>query len=158
MGADGTFCIERFTTTNLLLSDGVTRRVYVPLDLSGFDSRILMHDANLVLRMVPGSTTGGDLAVTLYAPEGTDINDPGILTGIPVTATFLNPDSGILMLPIRNIASRLIAEERFEAALVLQYTVESRSIRRTEFYPGSAPDSLKPTYQFTFSTAPEFGK
>ncbi|UCH84525.1 MAG: hypothetical protein JSW50_02190, partial [Candidatus Latescibacterota bacterium] len=79
IGADGTFCIERFTTTNLLLSDGVTRRVYVPLDLTFFDPRILMHDANLILRMVPETTTGGDLTVALYAPNSTDLDDPGVL-------------------------------------------------------------------------------
>jgi hypothetical protein len=108
--------------------------------------------------MVPESTTGGDLAVTLYAPSTNDIDDPGILTGTPVTATFLNPDAGVLVLPIRNIVSQFLGEERFQASLVLQYSLERTSIRRTEFYPGTAADSLKPAYQFTFSTAPEFGK
>ncbi len=159
MAADGTFSIERFTTSNRLLSDGVSRRVYVPVDLRFFDRRTLLNDARLVLHMVPGSTTGGDLAVTLYAPSSADINDPGVLKGTSVTATFLPSDSlPVLTLPIRNIVSQFLADENYQTALVLRYSLEGTSIRRTEFYTGSAPDSLKPSLRFTFSTAPEFGK
>ncbi|MEJ2720979.1 MAG: hypothetical protein P8181_07530 [bacterium] len=123
MIADGTFSIERYTTSNLLLSDGVTRRVYIPVDLRFFDQRTLLHDARLILHIVPESTTGGDLAVTLYAPDSPDIDDPAVLTGTAVTATFLNTDSGIVIFPIRNIISLRLGDDQYQTALVLRYSL-----------------------------------
>jgi hypothetical protein len=143
-------------TPNLLLSDGVSRRVYIPIDLTVFDPRTLVHEAKLVLHLVPDSFLGGDFSVTLYAPETADVGDPDVLTGTAVTAAVLDPGSDVVRFSIRNILSRLISEGKKENALVLRYSSEGTSIRRAEFFTSSAPDSLRPSLTFTYSTAPKF--
>ncbi|UCG50416.1 MAG: hypothetical protein JSW58_09380 [Candidatus Latescibacterota bacterium] len=161
MVVDGTFSIELFTSSNLLLSDGVIRRVYVPVDLSFFDPKTLLHDARLVLNTVPLSTVGTDRSVTLYAPKSTNLDDPGVLTGTAVAPQLLPPDSAFVVqvvFPIRNIVTTFLAEEKTKGALVLQYASEGIGVRRSEFFTSSSPDSLKPSMIFTFSSAPEFAK
>jgi hypothetical protein len=156
MEVDGTFVRDLAVTPNLLLSDGVSRRVYIPIDLTVFDPRTLVHEAKLVLHLVPDSFLGGDFSVTLYAPETADVGDPDVLTGTAVTAAVLDPGSDVVRFSIRNILSRLISEGKKENALVLRYSSEGTSIRRAEFFTSSAPDSLRPSLTFTYSTAPKF--
>ncbi len=158
MLADGTFLQELTTPPDLLLSDGVTRRIYVPVDLTIFDPKTLVNDAKLILRYLPETGTGGDLSVILYAPESTDLNDPGVLSGALVGSKFLDPDSDVLEFQIRNILGTFIEEGDDENALILRYSEEGTAIRRAEFFASSELDSLKPSFVFTLSTAPEFEK
>jgi hypothetical protein len=96
--------------------------------------------------------------VSLYAPETSNINDPDVLTGTNVSAALMSRDSDVLVFSIRNILSTLLAKGSEDNALVLRYLSEGSSIRRAEFYTSSAPDSLKPSFTFTYSTAPSFAK
>jgi hypothetical protein len=156
--ADGTFLQELTPPPDLLLADGVTRRIYVPVDLTIFDPKTIVNDAKIVFRYRPETITGGDLAVTLYAPDSPDLNDPGVLTGSLVGSKFLDPESDILEFQIRNVLGTFIEEGLEENALILRYSSEGTAIRQAEFYGTSEPDSLRPSYTFTFSTAPEFDK
>jgi hypothetical protein len=161
MTVDGSFVRDFVATSNLLLSDGVARRVYIPFGLTVFDPRTLLHEARLVLHVVPGSFVADDTAavvVALYAPTSLEINDPDVLTGTPVTLALLKPDSDVLNLSVRNILSTLISERKTETALVLRCDAEGASIRRVEFYTSEAADSLRPSLSFTYSTAPTFAK
>ncbi len=155
---DGTFAQDISTTTNLLLSDGGARRLYVPIDLTVFDPKTLVHEAKLMLHVVPGAFVGDDFVVTFYAPGTADIHSPDILTGTPVSSVLINRDSDVLVISIRNILSSLLSKGGEMAPLVLRYTAEGTSIRRAEFFASNAPDSLKPAVAFTYSTAPKFGK
>jgi hypothetical protein len=158
MSADGTFARETYSTANLLLSDGVTRRVLIPVDLTAFDANTLVHEAKIVLHYVPDTNLGTDVSVTLYAPETTDTGDPGVLGGTLVSSTVMDETSGVLSFSIRNILSTLIAKGTDENALVLRYSNEGSAIRRVEFYGSGAADSLAPAFNFTYSKAPKFGK
>jgi hypothetical protein len=156
--ADGTFVRDVSATENLRLSDGGARRVYIPVDLSVFDPRTLVHEAKLMLHIVPGSFVGEDFLVTLYAPDTRDAASPGILTGTPATSVFVDPDSSVVVMSIRSVLSSLLSKGYDEYPLVLRYASEGSSIRRVQFFSGSAPDSLKPAVTFTYSTAPKFGE
>jgi len=158
MSADGTFVKELYSTSNLLLSDGVTRRVFIPVDLSGFDPNTLVHEAKLVLHIVPDSFLGGDLSVTLYAPESADIDDPDVLEGTLVTSTVMTTKSDAVSFSIRNILAILLSKKKEDNALILRYTNEGTSIRRAEFYGSGAAGGLEPSFTFTYSKAPEFRK
>jgi hypothetical protein len=156
MKADGTFVNELYSTSNLLLSDGGTRRVLIPVDLTGFDPNTLVHEAKLVLHFVPDSFVGEDRTVTLYAPESADVDDPAVLDGTPVTSTVMIESSGVVTFSIRNILALLLAREQEDNALVLQFSNEGASVRRTEFYGSGAAEGLRPYFTFTYSTAPDF--
>jgi hypothetical protein len=158
MSVDGTFATEIYSTQNLLLSDGVTRRVLIPVDLTAFDPNTLVHEAKIVLHFVPDTNLGTDVSVTLYAPETTDTGDPDVLDGTLVSGTVMAEDSGVLSFSIRNILSTLIAKGTDENALVLRYSNEGSAVRRVEFYGSGAADSLAPAFMFTYSNAPKFGK
>jgi hypothetical protein len=158
MSVDGTFTRDLYTTPNLLLSDGVTRRVLIPVDLTGFNAKTLVHEAKLVLHYVPDSFLGEDLSVTLYAPGSTDIGDPDVLTGTPVASTVMSKESDFLSFSIRNILAILLAKQSKDNALVLQYTYEGSAIRRVEFYGSGAPADVAPYFTFTFSTTPDYEK
>lgn len=158
MSVDGTFAKEIYTTPNLLVSDGVTRRVLIPVDLTAFDPNTLVHEAKLVLHYVPDTILGTDVSVTLYAPETTDTGDPDVLGGTLVSATVMDEESDVLSFSIRNILSTLITKGTEENALVLRYSNEGSAVRRVEFYGSGAADSLAPAFTFTYSTAPKFGK
>jgi hypothetical protein len=158
MSVDGTFANETYATPNLLLSDGVTRRILFPVDLTAFDPNTLVHEAKIVLHHVPDTILGTDVSVTLYAPETTDTGDPGVLDGTAVSATVMIEESGVLSFSIRNILSTLIAKGTEENALVLRYSNEGSAVRRAEFYGSAAADSLAPAFTFTYSKSPRFGK
>jgi hypothetical protein len=166
--ADGTFAKDLFTTENLLLSDGGARRIYVPIGLDAFDPKTLVHEANLILHLVPGSLIGADTVAvgtdttvvegfTLYSPASGDIHSPDVLTGTVISSVLLAADPGVLRIPVGNVLSSLLAQGEGTAWLVLRYTGEGSSIRRAQFYAGGARDSLKPAVSFTYSTAPRFG-
>jgi len=158
MKVDGTFVQDLFTTSNLLLSDGVARRVYVPIDLTVFDPRTMVHEAKLVLHVASDSLLAEDLSVTLYEPDAIDISDPGILTGTTAVSGVLDPDMDVVRFSIRSTLARLISEGDEKAALVLRFSSEGTAIRRAEFFTSGAADSLKPSLTFTYSTAPTFPK
>jgi hypothetical protein len=149
----GTFSEDLSSTTNLRLSDGDTRRVYLPVDLSSFDENTILHEAKLVIQVVPGSETESGGLVELYAPEDSVIGSEGILSGTPVGTRFL--DEGTVQFSIRNIITQFLADSTKNQGFVIRYLPESNSIRRADFYPSSVPDSL-PIMQFTFSTPPTF--
>ena len=158
MSVDGTYAKEIYSTPNLLLSDGITRRVLIPVDLTAFDPNTLVHEAKMTLHYVPDTNLGTDVSVTLYAPETTDTGDPDVLNGTLVSGTVMVEESGVLSFSIRNILSTLIAKGTDENALVLRYSNEGSAVRRVEFYGSGAADSLAPAFTFTYSKAPKFGK
>ncbi len=158
MAVDGTYVQDLHSTSNLVLSDGKTRRILIPVDLSKFDPRTVVHEAKLVLQIVPDSFIGGDFSAILYRPNSADPNDPDVLDGTSVTAVLMSSDSSKVSFSIRNVLSLMISEAKEENALALRFASEGSAIRRSEFYTSSAPDSLKPSFTFTFSTAPKFRK
>jgi len=153
---DGTFVQDLFPALGLLLADGGARRVYLPIDVGVFDPNTLIHDAKLILHVVPGSFIGQDFVLSVYSPSTDDIEDPRIRSGTVVNTLTLQPDSTRLVVSVKNILSNLIAGELEKPPLIIRYTAEGTAIRRVAFFSSSAPNGLKPELAFTYSTAPRF--
>jgi hypothetical protein len=154
--ADGTFTKDLSTTANLRLSDGDARRIWVPVDLSDIDDEALVHDARVVLTVVPGSRTEGGGTVELYAPKDSVIGSSGILSGTPITAQEINPTKDTVEFPIRNVIESFLADPKSNHGFVARYLREGSWIRRIDFFSSAAADSVRPIMRFTFSTPPTF--
>jgi len=154
--ANGTFSKDLSPTTDLRLSDGDTRRIWLPVDLSEIADDALLHNAVLVLHIVLGSPTEGGGTVELYAPEDSLIGSSGILTGTPIAAEELNPTEDVVEFPIRSIVERFLADSTSNHGFVARYLPEGSSVRRIDFHSSAAVDTLSPLMRFTFSTPPTF--
>jgi hypothetical protein len=154
--AGGTLVNDLSTTTKLRLSDGVTRRIFVPVDLSTFNPEDLLHDGRLVFKIVEDSWSGGDNIVELYAPDSDVPGDPGLLVGTFVVGALIDPEAGQLELPARGILAKFLIEPETNHGLVLRFSLEGSAIRRIDFHTSTDHDSLKPFLDLTFSDAPTF--
>lgn len=155
--ADGTFVNELTSTTHLRLSDGVTRRIFLPIALPAIGTETLLHNATFRLHIVPGTVSdpAGNLTASLYVPADSIIGSTGFLAGTDVETVFFAED-GTIEFPARSILADLIAGTVDNNGFVMQYTLENTSTRRIEFYGSSAVDSLRPSLTFTSSEAPDF--
>jgi hypothetical protein len=156
--ADGTFVEELDPPLELRLSDGLTRRLFVPVNIDSINiiTNALLHAAKLVLNIVPSSSVGGDRAVTLYVPNSTVIGDPEILTGMDIAGSIINPESGRLEIPVRATLEDFLSEGGSGHGFVLRFSLEGTEIRRTDFYSSGASLNLRPRLELTYSRAPEF--
>lgn len=154
---DGTFLQDLAPpTTDLTLSDGPTRRIYVPVDLSSLPDSLLLHDARLVLRVVPNTWTGGDNAVQIYVPDSDVAGDPDNLTGGFVIGALLDPDAGQLELPVRSRIQTFLNDPAENRGFVLRFSLEGSAIRSILFYGTANPDNLKPFLDVTYSDPATF--
>lgn len=151
--ADGTFTQDLSTTSDLRVSDGDTKRVYLPVPLGGLATEIILHQAKLVLHIVPPWNAQDD--VELYAPEDSAVGSTGILKGTGVTSKVVGT-SGVVEFSIRNIVASFLADPSKNHGFVVRYLQEGNSIRRIDFYSSAAADSLKPRMLFTYSTPATF--
>ena len=155
IAADGTFIEDGNTTANLPVADGEVRRIQIPVDLSGFDTKTLLHDAQLTLRIDTLGTVGQeDLFVTLYRPSGSD--PTSLLTGADIATIFAS--GTVVTFPVRAEVEIFLADSLLNHGFVLKYTLEGATPRRLEFFGSNAPDSLKPSYRLIFSEPAKFPK
>ncbi|MFQ5510969.1 MAG: hypothetical protein ACE5EO_03885 [Candidatus Krumholzibacteriia bacterium] len=156
-GVDATFFKSLAPVTNLRVSDGETRRVFLPIDLTGVGSDTLLHDARLAVTIVPGAGDGGVHSVTLYAPLSSDENNSGFLFGTAVSTVLFDADKiSVIRFPVRSIVEDFIANPGSNNGLVLQFTFEGASTRRIEFYGSGSGPGLGPLLSLTFSNSPRF--
>jgi len=154
---DATFVESLQPTPNLVVSDGYARRIYLPLDLSGIISDAIIHRADLVLHLVPGSMVGNEFDVRLYVPGSSNPDDPAALSGRGVTVGTIQSDSDVLRLSVRNILLLFISGAEANNGFVLEFN-EGSQIRQAEFYSSAADSSLRPSLRLTYSSPPEFDR
>jgi len=155
---DATFYDTLSTSTNLVLSDGYARRVFLPVDLGGVRSDAIIHSAELELSLAPVLVEGTDLMVELYAPGSSNPSDPGFLEGQKVTEVVVTPGAGSLLLPVRNILLFFLAGTVPNNGLVLKFGSEGSDLRHIEFYSSSASAEKRPRLRIVYSSAPDFGE
>ncbi len=151
--ADGTFAQDLSTTSDLRVSDGDTKRAYLPVPLSGLATEIILHQAKLVLHIASASEAQNQ--VDLYAPADSVVGSTGILKGTSVTSQLADT-SGVVEFSIRNIVASFLADPSKNHGFVVRYLQEGNSNRRIDFFSSAAPDSLKPRMVFTYSTPATF--
>ena len=138
------------------MSDGVTQRVFLPIDLSGFDDEVLIHDAQLILTVVPGTYSGGDPTVTIYVPDCVDAADPCVESGTNVASSFINTATNQIEVRVLDAVQQFLNEADGDDAFVIRYTNEGTDARRVEFYNASTNPTLVPQLRILLSTKPEF--
>jgi hypothetical protein len=153
--ADGTFVEDLSTTTELRLSDGDTKRIYLPVRLSGLPRHIMLNQARLIIHVVSLSASDTLDAVELYAPADSVVGSAGILRGTAVSSRVIG-GSGVVSFSIRNIVSSFLARPETNHGFVVRYVPEGNSIRRIDFFSSAAADSLKPRMVFTYTLPPDF--
>ncbi|MFH1756254.1 MAG: hypothetical protein ABIA59_11200 [Candidatus Latescibacterota bacterium] len=154
---DGTYVLSESSTSNLIISDGYIRRILIPVDLSQIASELLIHDARLILNLVPGTDLGSEFNMLLYSPDSSDPADVKSRSGQNITSTYVNFVSGQVVLSVRNILSLYLTGARENTGFALRFLGEGGSIRQAEFYT-SASDSLGPRLILTASEPPVFAK
>jgi len=160
--ANGVFAKDLTVSTDLRLSDGDTRRVWFPVDLSAIPEEVLLHDARFVVNVVPNSSSETESSVELYAPNDSVIGSSGILTGTPIVSASMG-SSGAVEFAIRNIIATWLREQFDDIpdnstnfGFVIRYFAEGSATRRADLYSSAEPDSVRPRMTFTFSTPPTF--
>lgn len=153
---DGTFYDTLATSANLVLSDGFTRRIHLPVDLSGVRRDAIIHNAELELSIFPTLALGADLTVEVYAPGSSDPRDVGFRQGQLVTTLAIDPASDRVVFPVRNIMLLFLSGSLSNHGLVLKFADEGSSLRHMEFYSSSAQLDMRPRLRMTYSSAPEF--
>jgi len=151
---DGIFTRPLTTTDNLVISDGFVRRVWLPLDLSAVDDSASINEANLVLKVVPGSVFGISQSVELYVPNSSDPSDSEFLRGQGVTRTTI-ADSTDLVLPVTNVLLDILSGRLENNGFALRYLSENTEVRQAEFYT-TANVALRPKIYVIYSTPAEF--
>ena len=160
--ANGVFAKDLTASTDLRLSDGDTRRIWFPVDLSVFTEEVLLHDARFIVKVVPNTSSETETSVELYAPEDSVIGSTGILTGTPIVSASME-SSGPVEFAIRNIIATWLREQFDDIpdnstnfGFVIRYLAEGSTTRRADLYSSAEPDSVRPRMTFTFSTPPTF--
>jgi hypothetical protein len=153
--ADGIFVRPTTTTQNLVVSDGFVRRVFLPVDLSAVDDSAAVHDARLILTIVPETVFGTNQQVVLYAPESSDPSSKDFATGTLIDQETLEESTGTLELTITNVLLLFLSGELDNNGFALRFTGEKSEVRQAEFYPSSHP-TLGPKIGITYSTPADF--
>ncbi|MEE9270427.1 MAG: hypothetical protein V3V49_09210 [Candidatus Krumholzibacteria bacterium] len=156
IGNDGTFVTLLNPSSNLRISDGVRGRFFLPIDLSGFDTRSIVHDAILTLSVLPGSFTVGDQSVLIYAPTETSLAASRRLAGAGSVVTIDGTPKTVVRFRVREVIEEFIASPSTNHGLVVRFTLENSQIRQAEFFNSTAAPGLKPFLSLTLSDAPTF--
>lgn len=157
IGHDGTFTSERTTTPNHVVSDGVTRRLFMRADLSALSDSAAIHNARLRLHMVPGSVMPDGRILTLYVPDSIDPNDELFLSGVNVTATTATDSLASIDFAVTLTLLSTLQGIVDDNGFVVRFESEATELRRIEFYTSSAGvDSLRPKVFVTSSTPATF--
>lgn len=159
-GVDGTFSTSLTPPTDLRISTGEIRRVFLPIDLSSFDSNLFLHDARLSVSIASSSVPDNVLQqATVYVPTSSNIDSLDILSirdgtkGMTLAFTSATP---VLRFPVLSIIESFVANPATNNGLVIRYTIEGSSVAQTEFFSSTAAAGVRPLLSLTFSDAPTF--
>ena len=153
---DGTYHVDNNPVTSLPLSDAEVRRVWLPIDLSGFDTKTLLHDASLTVSFDTMTTIGSISGISLYTPGSSDPDDPDILDGDEVGVRVPEEDATSITFNVRVPVEAFLADSTLNNGFVLRFSSEGASPRRVEFFDSTSPIELVPSYRFIFSGAATF--
>lgn len=156
MTDDATFVEWLGATSNLIVSDGYTQRVFIPVDIGGLVEDAAIHKADLVLTIVPGSEIGNEFDVRLYTPNSSVVGNPDIFDGVGITTYATDIEDGQIVLPVRNVLLFFLEGVLPNNGFVLQFSGEGSQIRQLEFYSAEAGPDLGPHIIITYSTPADF--
>jgi hypothetical protein len=144
------------TTSNLVVSDGYPRRVYVRAQLDSLSSDAAVHTARIRFHIVPGTLLGTNTALILYIPDSTDPASADFKIGQRITETTIDDTFDVLEFPMTNAIFLVLQGTLKDNGFAIRFKDENTELRQVELYGSSAPDSLRPQIFVTSSTPAVF--
>jgi len=157
MGADATFVRPLTTTSQLIVSDGFTRRVWWRADILSLGDSVAINRAAVRFYTDSTSVLGLPQELSLYIPDSPYPTSPVFLGGVDVSAAFVDTVGNFIEFPMTLTVQNLLTGNLADNGFVFQYFAENQSVRQMAFYTSNAPvDSLRPRLIITATTPAEF--
>jgi hypothetical protein len=154
--ADADFVRATAATSNLVVSDGHVRRIYIRVPIDSLNQDAAIHNAHVRFHVVDGSVVGTNVNLIAYIPTSDDITNPDFLSGQLVTTRAVGTSAKYVDFPITNALALMLQGTLDDNGFVIRFDAENTSIRQVEFYGTSAPDSLRPRVYVTSSAKADF--
>jgi hypothetical protein len=146
------------STSNLIVSDGQPRRVYLRANLDEVPDEAAVHTARIRLHIVPGSELGSGTTLVVYIPATTDSTSADFKGGQPVTEKDFTAGDETIEFTLTNAIFLTLQGSLDDNGFVIRFLNENTELRQVEFYGTAAVDSLRPRVFITSSTPAEFGR
>jgi hypothetical protein len=150
---DATVYRPRYTTSNLIVSDGYPRRVFLRVELDSLAKDVSTHTSALRFHIVPGTLRGSGTTLILYIPDSTDPSTAEFKTGQRVTEKTIEAGDTTVEFPLANAIFLILQGTLKNNGFALRFADENTRLRQVELYGTDAPDSLRPKV-FVISSKP----
>ncbi|HEX6789871.1 MAG TPA: hypothetical protein VF247_01050 [Candidatus Krumholzibacteria bacterium] len=166
--ADATVYRPRYTTTNLIVSDGYPRRVYFRTQIDSLAKDASVHTARIRFHIVPntnrGTTTDNSsppksvkgVRLLLYIPDDPDPTKPEFKNGQRITEQLVLRAAETVDFPLTNALFLILQGTLKDNGFAIRMKDENTLLRQVELYGTDAPDSLRPQVFVTTSTPAVF--
>jgi hypothetical protein len=149
------------TTSNLVVSDGFARRVFMHAQLDSLAKNAAVHSARMRFHIVPNTFLPADTLVTsetlvLYIPDSTDPSRAEFKTGQRVIEQPVRSDATIVEFPMANAIFLVLQGTLKNNGFAIRFKDENTQFRQVELYGSAAADSLRPRVFVTSSTPAVF--
>jgi len=149
----------RTTTSNLIVSDGVPRRVFVRTEIDSLAKDAAVHNARIRFHIVPGTlavpgdadSAVSDLTLLLYIPDSTDPAHADFKNGQRISEKLLTEGDDVVEFPLSNALFLVLQGTLKNNGFAIRCKDENTQLRQVEFYGTGAPDSLRPKVFVTTS-------
>lgn len=158
---DATLFRPRSATSNLVVSDGYARRVFLHMPLDSLAKDSAVHTAHILFHVVPNTFYGTKKDTTsfdmiLYIPDSTDPASASFKTGQRIIDQSVASGQTTLDFPMTNALFLILQGKLKNNGFAIRCADENTIARQIELYGSSAPDSLRPRVFITASTPAVF--
>jgi hypothetical protein len=146
------------TTSNLIVSDGYARRVFLRAELDSLADDAAVHSARMRFHIVPGTLVGSPDRTTLllYIPDDTVATSAEFKTGQRIGEQTIAKDDETVEFSLAN-AIFLVLQGTYEPnGFAIRFKDENTELRQVELYGSEAAASLRPRVFVTTSSPAVF--
>ena len=148
---DATLFRPRTTTSNLIVSDGYPRRVFVRVEIDSIAKDAAVHTARIRFHIVPGTVYGQSPVMLLYIPDSVDPTKAEFKTGQRITEQALLEGASFIDFPLTNALFLILQGTLKNNGFAIRMKDENTAQRQVELYGTEAADSLRPRVYLTTS-------
>jgi len=160
---DATVYVPRSVSSNLAISDGYPRRMWMRAHLDSLAKDSAVHTAHMRFHIVPGSLYSQyvvdslqTVKAILYIPDSKDPASAAFKTGQRITHLSIQAGQSVVDFPMANAIALVLEGKLKNNGFAIRCEDENTVPRSVEFYGSSAPDSLRPKVVVTSSTPAVF--
>jgi hypothetical protein len=160
---DATTYGPQSTTSDLVVSDGYPRRVFLRAAIDSLSKDSSVHAAHLRFHVVPNTfyavredSVARSLSVILYIPDNPDPASAGFKTGQRIIDINVASDQKEISFSLPNALFLILQGKLKNNGFAIRCTDENTNPRQLVLYGSAAPDSLRPKLYVTSSTPADF--